>query len=57
MSDKDFSRIAFLFRPDFPIPLDALFCFIVGMKERGLVLHYFIADLHTGGFIGIQQWG
>lgn len=56
MSDKDFSHI-FLFRLDFSIPLHALFHFIVEVKERGLVLHKFIAHLHTGGFIGTQQWG
>lgn len=49
MRDKDLSQICFLFRLDFPIPLDALFCFIVEVKERGLVLHYIIADPHTGG--------
>ena len=51
--------VKFVFFSDLTLlsPLDALFRFIVEVKERGLVLHYLISDPHTGGFVGTQLWG
>lgn len=48
MGDKNFGEIRGFFRLYFPFPLDALFLPYCGVKERGLVLHYFITDPHTG---------